>query len=93
LENLTDQQQAKQVFYDIDKNKNGAIDGDEILHLLKDSEAASSFIKRFSCWSKDRDISFELFYKHIWRLGQTAIDQIENTFCFQSFECVPKWFY
>jgi hypothetical protein len=71
-ENLTDQQRAKQVFDDIDKNKNGTIDGDEILHLLKGWEAASTFIQRFSRWSKNRDISFEVFYRHIWRLGETS---------------------
>ncbi len=77
-ENLTDPQRAKQVFDDINKNKNGTIDDDEILHLLKNREAASSFIKRFSHWSKNRDISLELFYRHIGCLGETSLGHVEK---------------
>jgi hypothetical protein len=49
-----------------------------LTNLLKNWEAASSFIKRFSRWSKNRDISFELFDRHIWRLGEASLGDVEK---------------
>jgi Ca2+-binding EF-hand superfamily protein len=77
-EQLTDQQQAKQVFDQFDKNKNGTIDGEEIIQLLNGWEATENFMKRFSRWSKEKEMSFEFFYKNIWHLGQTAIGHIQE---------------
>jgi Ca2+-binding EF-hand superfamily protein len=70
---LTDQQQAKQVFDLLDVDKNGFIDGDEINDLLKQWESAGNFMKRFSRWSKEGHVTYENFYKHIWRLGNIAL--------------------
>ena len=75
---LTDQQLAKHVFDQLDKNKSGTIDGDEITRLLNQWQAASSFVSRFSRWSQSRDLSFELFYRHIWRLGRMSVSPGEK---------------
>ncbi|CAF5056649.1 unnamed protein product, partial [Rotaria sp. Silwood1] len=50
----------------------------EITRLLEEWKAASSFVDRFSRWSKKHDMSFELFYRNIWRLGETSIGHIQE---------------
>ena len=76
---LSDQQRAKQVFDQLDENKNGTIDGEEIVRLLSEWQAAAAYIERFSRWSKKRDMSFELFYRNIWRLAETSVSHSEKS--------------
>jgi len=75
---LTDQQRAKQVFDSLDENQNGSLSGDEIDRLMKEWEVAERFLKRFGNYSRKQPMSFEIFYRHIWRLGQTSVDIVEN---------------
>ncbi|CAF1362966.1 unnamed protein product [Adineta ricciae] len=72
-EELTDRQQAKLVFDQLDYNKNGTLDYDEVCCLLKEWAAAEGLMKRFSTWSKKGDIHFNIFYNNIWRLGTTSV--------------------
>jgi Ca2+-binding EF-hand superfamily protein len=75
---LTDQQQAKQIFDLLDKNKNGYIDGEEINQLLKEWEASEAFMKRFFRYAKNDNITYDQFYKHIWRLSKIYIGHIQE---------------
>ncbi|CAF1028313.1 unnamed protein product [Rotaria sordida] len=75
---LSDQQRAKQIFDQLDENKNGSLDNEEITRLLQEWQTATSFINRFSRLSKKQDMSFELFYRNIWRLGETSIGHIQD---------------
>jgi Ca2+-binding EF-hand superfamily protein len=86
-EQLTDQQQAKQVFDQLDMNKNGYLDGEEINNLLKEWEAAEAFMKRFSRWSKKGNITYENFYKNVWRLGDTSVKRAKE---FESKEGIER---
>ncbi|CAF3838592.1 unnamed protein product [Rotaria sp. Silwood1] len=76
---VTDQQLAKQVFDQLDKNKNGIIDGDEIVYLLREWDVAKSFIERFLRFSKKREISFKIFYRNVWRLGEMATTYVQES--------------
>ena len=69
---LTEKQKAQEVFNLLDTNKNGFIDQSEMKELLKQWNADEAFMKRFGRWIKTDEISFEDFYKHIWRLSQTG---------------------
>ncbi|CAF4083145.1 unnamed protein product [Adineta steineri] len=75
---LSDQQQAKLVFDLLDEDKNGYIDGEEINRLLKEWQTAENFRNRFFRWTKDGQISYENFYKNIWRLGETSIGHFQE---------------
>lgn len=69
---LTDQQRAKRVFDEFDANKNGTIEGREIIKLLEQWEVSQTFINSLSRFSKKNEITFSFFYRNIWRLGQTS---------------------
>ncbi|CAF3284147.1 unnamed protein product [Rotaria sp. Silwood2] len=76
---MVDQQRAKRVFDQLDKNKNGTIDGEEIVRLLREWDVAGSFIERFLRFSKKREISFEIFYRNVWRLGEKATSYVQES--------------
>ena len=75
---LTEKQKAKQVFDSLDTNQNGSIDQSEINELLKQWKTAEAFLKRFHRWSKTNDVTFEDFYKHIWRLSETGTRYVQE---------------
>jgi len=75
---LTEKQKAKQVFDALDKNKNGAIDQSEIKELLEQWKTAEAFLKRFYRWSKTPNVTFEDFYKHIWRLSDAGTSFVQE---------------
>jgi hypothetical protein len=75
---LTEHQKARQVFDLLDADKNGYIDGEEINSLLKDWQTAESFMKRFSRGSKKGEVSYENFFKNIWRLSENSISHVKE---------------
>ncbi|CAF1292073.1 unnamed protein product [Rotaria magnacalcarata] len=75
---FSDQQCAKQVIDNLDKNKNGTIDAEEVIRLLNAWDAPKIFINRFSCFSKKHEIYFSFFYRNIWRLGETYTPRAEE---------------
>jgi len=74
---LTDQQRAKQAFDDSDQDKNGSLDDEEIDRLLKEWKVAESFLRRFKNYSRKHPMSFDVFYRDIWRVSQTSVNIVE----------------
>ena len=74
----TDQKRAKQVFEDLDRNKNNSLDAEEVNTLLKKWNVAESCVKRFKNDSKTNSMSFEVFYRNLWRLDNTSACNIEQ---------------
>ncbi|UJR22348.1 hypothetical protein I4U23_025410 [Adineta vaga] len=75
---VTDQQKAKEVFDLLDVDKNGFIDGKEVNQLLKEWKVAEAFVKRFSRWSQKGHVTYDDFYKHVWRLGETSLGHFKE---------------
>ncbi|CAF1226486.1 unnamed protein product [Adineta steineri] len=71
---LTDKQKAKEVFDLLDADKSGYIDGEEVNHLLSEWKVAEAFMKRFSRFSQKGQVTYDEFYRHIWRLGETSMN-------------------
>lgn len=75
---LTDRQRAHQVFDRLCANQNGAIDTTELARLLHEWEASSIFIEKFVNLSRNRQMTFDFFYRNIWRLSKISTDYVEH---------------
>ena len=50
----------------------------KIGRLFKEWQAAEGFMKRFSSCSKQGDVSLDVFYKSVWRLGETFMGHLKK---------------